>query len=61
MKFSTPVLVATAANPDQMVQPFTWDSTNGYTIGFTHDHPNGTGPSPADIFSMVISIHKAQR
>ncbi|MBS1519960.1 MAG: hypothetical protein JST50_03100, partial [Bacteroidetes bacterium] len=35
---------------------FTWDSTNGYTVGFSHGHPGGTGPSPADVFTLVTQI-----
>lgn len=55
---TTPVLTATAANPDEIVTTFKWNSTDGYTIGFTHDHPNGTGPSSADIFAMLINSQK---
>lgn len=51
---TTPQINASASTPDQMNPPFYWDSVNGYTIGFTHDHPNGTGPSPEDIFSMLL-------
>ncbi len=28
---------------------FTWNSTDGYTIGSDHGHPGNTGPSPADL------------
>ena len=28
---------------------FTWDAS-GYTIGFTHDHPQNNGPNPDDTF-----------
>jgi len=51
----TPELTASSATPDQMNPPFNWDSTNGFTIGFSHDHPNGSGPSPADIFYMLLN------
>ena len=51
----TSVLIAPASNPDGLNPPFNWDTNNGYTIGFTHNHPNGTGPSPADIFSMLTN------
>jgi hypothetical protein len=33
--------------------PETWDSTNGFTIGTSHDHPGGSAPSPDDVFSML--------
>jgi hypothetical protein len=53
--YTTPELIATSALPDQLTPPFYWDSNNGYTIGVTHDHPDGSGPSPADIFYMLIN------
>jgi len=52
---TTPQINASASTPDQMNPPFYWDNVNGYTIGFTHDHPNGTAPSPEDIFSMLLN------
>ena len=57
---TTPVITSTAANADQLITTFDWNSTNGYTIGFTHDHPNGSGPSPADIFSMLINSQSSK-
>ena len=30
---------------------FTWNVSEGFTIGFNHKHTNGTGPSPADIMT----------
>ncbi|HVW96136.1 MAG TPA: hypothetical protein VHA56_09230 [Mucilaginibacter sp.] len=53
--FDSPLITANAATPDILNTTFSWDSTNGFTIGFSHDHPNGTAPSPQDIFSMVIN------
>jgi len=32
---------------------FTWNATDGYTIGFSHGHPGGTGPSPNDVMSIL--------
>ena len=52
---TTPVISAPSTNSDAINTTFDWDSTNGYTIGFTHDHPNGSGPSPADIFSLLVN------
>jgi len=50
---NTPVTPGTASGwaPD-----FTWNSTNGYTVGYSHGHPGGTGPSPADVFSLVQNL-----
>jgi len=44
----TPPSVDSWAGP-----PATWDSTNGFTIGTSHDHPGGSAPSPDDVFSML--------
>lgn len=30
---------------------FTWNDTDGYTIGFSHKHTVGTAPSPGDVMS----------
>ena len=38
---------------------FTWDATNGYTVGFSHDHPLGSAPSPGDVYTMVKSLENA--
>jgi|GEM_PF-3607607 len=38
---------------DGLSSKFTWDASEGYTIGFVHDHPAGKAPSPNDIFDMV--------
>ncbi len=29
---------------------FSWDATNGYTVGYSHGHPGNTGPSPEDVW-----------
>jgi len=36
---------------------FTWNQTDGFTIGFSHGHPGGTGPSPADVFILVAYLN----
>jgi len=36
---------------------FSWDSTNGYTVGFSHGHPEGYGPSPADVDALFSPIN----
>lgn len=46
-------LITTDNSPDSWTGNFTWNSTDGYTIGFSHAHPAGSAPSPADIFSML--------
>jgi hypothetical protein len=35
---------------------FNWDSTFGFTIGWTHLHPGGTSESPDDIFVMIDNL-----
>lgn len=34
-----------------------WDSTNGYTTGFIHNHPAGSAPSPSDVYGAMISLN----
>jgi hypothetical protein len=36
---------------------FSWNATNGYTIGDVHTHPLNSAPSPADIFGMVKNLN----
>jgi len=50
---NTPI---TAGTSSSWTAGFTWNSTNGYTIGYSHGHPAGTGPSPADVFSLVQNL-----
>ena len=38
---------------DGLSSKFTWNASEGYTIGFVHDHPADKAPSPNDIFDMV--------
>lgn len=38
---------------DHIHSNFTWNTTDGYTVGFAHNHPAGTAPSPQDIFDVV--------
>ena len=38
---------------------FTWNSTNGYTMNMTHDHPAGDAPSPRDVFQLIISMNNS--
>jgi hypothetical protein len=45
--------IRTDNQPDQIESQFSGNATEGYTIGFSHTHPNGTAPSPDDIFEIV--------
>ncbi|MFT4202759.1 MAG: hypothetical protein QM610_02490 [Chitinophagaceae bacterium] len=40
--------------------PFSWNSSNGYTIGVVHSHPSGNGPSPGDIFQLAAHLNNSQ-
>lgn len=35
---------------------FTWNATDGYSIGATHGHPGGSAPSPADIIWAARNV-----
>lgn len=35
---------------------FTWNATNGYTIGVTHGHPADGAPSPADLINAYANL-----
>jgi hypothetical protein len=43
------ITVRTDNSSNSFTPNFTWDSTNGYTIGVSHGHPLGGAPSPADL------------
>jgi hypothetical protein len=36
---------------------FTWNAEDGYTIGFTHNHPAGTGPDLIDLQTTVSAVN----
>eukprot|EP01133_Synstelium_polycarpum_P017050 gene17050-20311_t len=38
---------------------FTWNATDGYTIGIGHGHPGGTGPSPKDAFWPLTNLNNS--
>ena len=50
---NTPVTPGTATT---WPPTFTWDATNGYTVGFKHGHGSGDAPSPVDIAAIVYPI-----
>src|SRR5690606_20563023 len=33
-----------------------WSENSGYTVGFIHNHPNASAPSPSDIFVPALKI-----
>jgi len=33
-----------------------WNATNGYILGFSHNHPEGSAPSPTDVFNTSLNI-----
>jgi hypothetical protein len=39
---------------------FTWDATNGYTIGVSHGHPGNGAPSPADLINAYGNLSNPQ-
>jgi hypothetical protein len=55
---TTPKILGTSPTYVNLPATWSWDATNGYTIGFTHSHPDGTGPSPDDIFDVITLLNK---
>ena len=39
---------------------FTWNATDGYTIGISHGHPGGSAPSPADLVNAYSYLSNAE-
>jgi hypothetical protein len=39
---------------------FTWNATDGFTLGDGHSHPGGTAPSPADAFGMAKNLSNSE-
>ena len=35
-----------------------WDQTNGYHMGFIHNHPSGSAPSPSDVYNAAHSLNQ---
>jgi hypothetical protein len=50
---NTPVTPGTATT---WTPTFTWNATNGYTIGYKHGHGGGDAPSPVDIATLVYPV-----
>lgn len=45
-------------NHSNRFQPnFSWNSTQGYTIGVSHGHPSGGGPSPSDAIWAISNLN----
>jgi hypothetical protein len=41
---------------DYFETDFSWNSTEGYTVGWSHSHPENGGPSPEDVFAMLAHL-----
>jgi hypothetical protein len=48
--------LSTSDSNEGWVPTFTWNPTSGYTIGISHYHPDGTAPSPDDIFVLMGNL-----
>ena len=49
--------VTTNGSTNSWTPGFTWNAADGYTLGFTHGHPAGSGPSPADVWAAIIPAY----
>lgn len=55
---NTPIRTDGSTNSFQ--PSFTWNSTDGYTVGSSHLHPGGSAPSPDDIFTLIDNLSNPQ-
>jgi hypothetical protein len=42
---------------DGFAASFSWNSTEGYTMGNSHNHIGGSAPSPDDVFVMIDQLN----
>ncbi|WP_443945594.1 hypothetical protein ACJVDH_00350 [Pedobacter sp. AW1-32] len=52
--------ITTDAGTSWFAPSFTWNITDGFTIGEAHTHMDGTAPSPSDIMHMAADLAKVQ-
>ncbi|MBD1383765.1 hypothetical protein IDJ75_00625 [Mucilaginibacter rigui] len=48
--------ITTDSRNDLWTPHFTWNSTDGYTVGSAHKHPGGNAPSPDDVFLIFQNL-----
>jgi hypothetical protein len=46
----------TPGTTDSWTPTFSWDDATGFSIGSSHYHPAGDGPSPDDVFTMIANL-----
>ncbi|MES2426373.1 MAG: hypothetical protein V4560_05340 [Bacteroidota bacterium] len=51
--------ISTSTSSIEWTPNFTWDATHGYSVGITHFHPGGSGPSPTDIYKMLLNLRNS--
>ncbi|MFC4209568.1 hypothetical protein ACFOWA_00155 [Pedobacter lithocola] len=52
--------VVRAGTATSWTENFSWNSTDGYSIGYSHYHPDGTTASPSDIFELVYNLSRQE-
>ncbi len=50
------VAVRTNNSTSSFSPNFTWNATDGYTIGISHGHPGDGAPSPADLIYAYVNL-----
>ncbi|GAB2703812.1 hypothetical protein GCM10027037_32130 [Mucilaginibacter koreensis] len=55
---STPV--TTNGADDSWTPTPTWNNDKGYTVGFSHNHPDDNGPSPNDVFAIFSPLYNSE-
>ena len=54
------IAVRSSGSTSAFTPNFTWDATNGYTVGVSHGHPANGAPSPADLVYAYRNLSNPQ-
>jgi hypothetical protein len=55
-----PIPVRSDASSIHFIPKFTWNATDGYSVGISHGHPSNNAPSPADLVNAYQFITNSE-